>query len=283
MARILVAEDDASANKLISAVLRRDNHEVLSAVDGQDALDVLDHEHVDLIVSDVMMPRVDGLELVRQLREAGWDTPILMLTARQDAETLHGGFIAGVDDYLTKPADMKELVLRVRALLRRSGAAEANRLVIGAAVLDANRNTIERGGEKVELPSKEFQLLFRLLSTPGRAYTRMQLLDEVWGWDTESSEATVNVHVNRRRDHGCMHRSRCDRRGADVQWSCLLRAADRPFHHCTCGVHRMHPARRHRMCGHELLTGAAYAPHDARYGPSGQGRLLLPYGEEGPD
>lgn len=112
-------------------------------------------------------------------------------------ETLHGGFIAGVDDYLTKPADMKELVLRVRALLRRSGAAEANRLVIGAAVLDANRNTIERGGEKVELPSKEFQLLFRLLSTPGRAYTRMQLLDEVWGWDTESSEATVNVHVNR--------------------------------------------------------------------------------------
>ena len=199
MARILVAEDDASANKLISAVLRRDNHEVLSAVDGQDALDVLDHEHVDLIVSDVMMPRVDGLELVRQLREAGWDTPILMLTARQDAETLHGGFIAGVDDYLTKPADMKELVLRVRALLRRSGAAEVNRLVIGAAVLDANRNTIERGGEKVELPSKEFQLLFRLLSTPGRAYTRMQLLDEVWGWDTESSEATVNVHVNRLR------------------------------------------------------------------------------------
>ena len=94
---------------------------------------------------------------------------------------------------------MKELVLRVRALLRRSGAAEANRLVIGAAVLDANRNTIERGGEKVELPSKEFQLLFRLLSTPGRAYTRMQLLDEVWGWDTESSEATVNVHVNRLR------------------------------------------------------------------------------------
>ena len=141
MARILVAEDDASANKLISAVLRRDNHEVLSAVDGQDALDVLDHEHVDLIVSDVMMPRVDGLELVRQLREAGWDTPILMLTARQDAETLHGGFIAGVDDYLTKPADMKELVLRVRALLRRSGAAEANRLVIGAAVLDANRSS----------------------------------------------------------------------------------------------------------------------------------------------
>lgn len=199
MARILVAEDDVSANKLICTVLRRDNHEVLSAVDGQDALDTLGHHHVDLIVSDVMMPRVDGLELVRLLRGAGWDTPILMLTARQDAETLHGGFIAGVDDYLTKPADMKELVLRVRALLRRSGAAGANRLVMGSAVLDATRNTVERAGEKIELPPKEFQLLFKLLSNPGRAYTRMQLLDDVWGWETESSEATVNVHINRLR------------------------------------------------------------------------------------
>lgn len=199
MARILVAEDDVSANKLICTVLRRDNHEVLSAVDGQDALDTLGHHHVDLIVSDVMMPRVDGLELVQLLRGAGWDTPILMLTARQDAETLHGGFIAGVDDYLTKPADMKELVLRVRALLRRSGAAGANRLVMGSAVLDATRNTVERAGEKIELPPKEFQLLFKLLSNPGRAYTRMQLLDDVWGWETESSEATVNVHINRLR------------------------------------------------------------------------------------
>ena len=199
MARILVAEDDRSANKLIGAVLRKDGHAVLSAADGQEALDILDHEHVDLIVSDVMMPHVDGLELTRQLREAGWDVPILMLTARTDAETLHSGFIQGADDYLTKPADMKELVLRVRALLRRSGAAEANRVVAGKAVLDSGRLTVERPGERVELPPKEFQLLFKLLSNPGRVYTRMQLLDEVWGWDTESSEATVNVHVNRLR------------------------------------------------------------------------------------
>lgn len=199
MARILIAEDDKSANKLICAVLRKDGHETLSAADGQEALDLLDREHVDLIVSDVMMPRVDGVELVRRLREAEWDVPVLLLTARLDAETLHAGFLSGADDYLTKPADMKELVLRVRALLRRTGAGGTGRLAVGAAVLDPTRNTVERAGERVELPPKEFQLLFKLLSNPGRAYTRMQLLDEVWGWDTDSSEATVNVHVNRLR------------------------------------------------------------------------------------
>lgn len=194
-----MAEDDRSASKLICAVLRKDGHETLSAANGQEALDMLDREHVDLIVSDVMMPRMDGMELVRQLREAQWGMPVLMLTARTDAETLHAGFLAGADDYLTKPTDMKELVLRVRALLRRSGAAQADRLIAGAAILDPMRNTVERAGEKVELPPKEFRLLFRLLSSPGRAFTRMQLLDEVWGWDTDSSEATVNVHVNRLR------------------------------------------------------------------------------------
>lgn len=199
MARILVAEDDANANKLICAVLRKDGHDALSAKDGREALDLLDLEHVDLIVSDVMMPRVDGMELVRLLREANMSTPVLMLTARLDQETLHKGFILGADDYLTKPADMKELVLRVRALLRRSGAASSDCLIVGCAVLDPTKNTVERPGEKVELPPKEFQLLLKLLSNPGRTYTRMQLLDAVWGWDTDSSEATVNVHVNRLR------------------------------------------------------------------------------------
>lgn len=199
MARILIAEDDKSANKLICAVLRKDGHETLSAADGQEALEILDHEHVDLIVSDVMMPRVSGMELVQRLREAEWDVPVLMLTARLDAETLHASFLSGADDHLTKPADMKELVLRVRALLRRTSAGGTGRLVVGAAVLDPNRNVVERSGQRVELPPKEFQLLFRLLSNPGRVFTRVQLLDEVWGWDTDSSEATVNVHVNRLR------------------------------------------------------------------------------------
>lgn len=199
MAKILVAEDDANANKLICAVLRRAGHEPVSARDGQEALDVLETTHVDLIVTDVMMPRVDGAELTRSLRDAGWDVPVLMLTARQGKEALREGFLAGADDYLTKPADMGELVLRVAALLRRSGAASGGRIAAGAAVLDPSDLSVARGGERTTLPPKEFQLLYKLLSRPGHAFTRMQLLDEIWGWDTESAASTVNVHVNRLR------------------------------------------------------------------------------------
>lgn len=199
MARILVAEDDRNTNKLICAVLRRAGHEPIPAADGQDALDVLDGNHVDMIVTDVMMPRVDGFELTGQLRDAGYDVPILMLTAKQGKEALHEGFLAGADDYLTKPADMGELVLRVAALLRRSGAGAAGTICAGAASLDPSDLSVARGAERVTLPPKEFQLLYKLLSNPGHAYTRMQLLDEIWGWDTNSAESTVNVHVNRLR------------------------------------------------------------------------------------
>lgn len=199
MAKVLVVEDDANANKLICAVLRRAGHEPMSARDGQEALDALDRAHVDLIVTDVMMPRVDGVGLTRSLREAGWDVPVLMLTAKQGQEALREGFLAGADDYLTKPADMGELVLRVSALLRRSGAAAGGRLTAGTAVLDPSDLSVARGGERLTLPPKEFQLLYKLLSRPGHAFTRMQLLDEIWGWDTESAESTVNVHVNRLR------------------------------------------------------------------------------------
>lgn len=199
MARILVAEDDRNANKLICAVLRRAGHDPLSAVDGVQALDVLDANHVDLLVTDLMMPRMDGIELTRQLRDAGYHLPILMLTAKQMQEDKREGFIAGADDYLTKPADMQELVLRVRALLRRADVADERVLVVGRVALDGNALSVTRGVETFMLPPKEFQLLFKLLSNPGRAFTRMQLLDEVWGWDTDSAENTVNVHVNRLR------------------------------------------------------------------------------------
>lgn len=199
MARILIAEDDKSANKLICAVMRRANHEPLSAHDGQDALDVLENNHVDLLISDVMMPRMDGISLTRTLRDAGFDVPVLLLTAKQGQEALREGFLAGADDYLTKPADMGELMLRVAALLRRSGAGAVGRLTVGSASLDPNDLSITRGGDRIALPPKEFHLLYRLLSHPDRAFTRMQLLDEIWGWDTESAESTVNVHVNRLR------------------------------------------------------------------------------------
>ncbi|HIY84287.1 response regulator transcription factor [Rubneribacter sp.] len=199
MAKILVAEDDTNANKLICAVLRRAGHDPLSVRDGQEALDALDKNHVDLIVTDVMMPCMDGVQLTKMLRDASWDTPILILTAKQGQEALREGFLAGADDYLVKPADMGELVLRVAALLRRSGATEGGRLAVGAAVLDPNNLSVERGSESITLPPKEFQLLYKLLSHPGHAFTRMQLLDEIWGWDTKSAESTVNVHVNRLR------------------------------------------------------------------------------------
>lgn len=202
MAKILVAEDDRNTNRLICAVMRKMGHEPIAARDGQEALDLMDTERPDLLVTDLMMPRLDGTKLVRELRDAGYDLPILMLTAKSTQSDINDGFVVGADDYLTKPADMKELALRVRALLRRSHVAGDEKLRAGRAVLDPGTLTVTGTGNKsVTLPKREFQLLFKLLSTPGRTFTRMQLLDEVWGWDTESSESTVNVHVNRLRAH----------------------------------------------------------------------------------
>ncbi len=200
MARILVAEDDRNTNKLICAVVRKLGHEPLAAFDGQQALDLIDTDHPDLLVSDVMMPKLDGMELVRTLRDAGYDLPILMLTAKSAQADKNDGFIAGADDYLTKPADLRELALRIRALLRRAKIATGDTLRAGQAMLDPGTLTVtDAAGRAVTLPKREFQLLYKLLSNPGHTYTRMQLLDEVWGWDTESSESTVNVHVNRLR------------------------------------------------------------------------------------
>lgn len=200
MAKIIVAEDDRNTNRLICAVMRKMGHEPLAARDGQEALDLMDTDHPDLLITDLMMPRLDGTELVRELRNAGYDLPILMLTAKSTQADINDGFVVGADDYLTKPADMKELALRVRALLRRAHVAGDDKLRAGGATLDPGTLTVTgAGGKAVALPKREFQLLFKLLSTPGRTFTRMQLLDEVWGWDTESSESTINVHVNRLR------------------------------------------------------------------------------------
>ncbi|WP_455137606.1 response regulator transcription factor [Thermophilibacter sp.] len=199
MANILVAEDNKNANKLICAVLRRQGHEPIAAYDGRAALDAFDEHHIDLLIADVMMPRLDGMELVRQLRAADYDLPILMLTAKSAQEDKNAGLMAGADDYLTKPANMQELVLRVRALLRRAGVRDERRMEVGRVVLDADALAVVRGTEEVRLPPKEFRLLQFLLQSPGHTYTRLQLLDEVWGWDTESAERTVDVHVNRLR------------------------------------------------------------------------------------
>lgn len=199
MVSILIAEDDKNANKLICAVLRHAGYETISVANGQSALEALESSHVDLVVTDIMMPVMDGLELVRSMRENGFDQPVLMLTARLEQQDKRAGFIAGADDYLTKPADMQELVLRIKALLRRANVFDERRIAIGSTVLDETDHSVTCGKKREELPPKEFQLLFKLLSDPGRTFTRAQLLDDVWGWDTESAENTVNVHVNRLR------------------------------------------------------------------------------------
>lgn len=201
MVTILVAEDDRNANKLICAVLRRAGYDVISAQDGAEAYEILEKKHIDLLISDVMMPRLDGFALVKKMRENAYDQPILMLTARLEQQDKRTGFLAGADDYLTKPADMQELVLRVKALLRRAKVFDESRITVGATVLNENDYSVVRGQTRIELPPKEFQLLFKLLSSPGRTFTRAQLLDDVWGWDSDSAESTVNVHINRLRSH----------------------------------------------------------------------------------
>lgn len=199
MIHILVAEDDKHARKLLETVLKREGYEVLTAQDGEEVLTTLERQHVDLILLDIMMPKMDGYEVARQLREANFNLPILMVSAKQLPEDKKKGFIVGTDDYMTKPIDVEEMLLRVRALLRRSQIVNERKLTIGSVTLDYDSLTVTREGESQTLPQKEFYLLYKLLSYPGRVFTRIQLMDEIWGLQTESTDTTVNVHINRLR------------------------------------------------------------------------------------
>jgi len=198
--RVLVVEDDFNTRKLMCAVLKQHGFETLQAEDGVAALDVMDKEHVDLIVLDLMMPNMDGYELTRQLRSAWDNLPILMVTAKQEAVDKRQGFLAGTDDYMTKPVDEEEMILRIRALLRRAQIAAERKLIIGNAVLNYDALTVTCDNESVTLPQKEFLLLFKMLSYSGMIFTRLQLMDEIWGMDSETDDHTLNVHINRLRD-----------------------------------------------------------------------------------
>ena len=199
MVNILVVEDDKHTRKLLETILKREGYSVLKAEDGIKAMEVLDNHHVDLIILDIMMPNMDGYEFAQQLRDADCMVPILMATAKQLQEDKKRGFIVGTDDYMTKPIDTEEMLLRIKALLRRSQIASARKLIIGKVVLDYDTLTVTREDEKQTLPQKEFYLLYKLLSYPDRIFTRIQLMDEIWGMETESSDTTVNVHINRLR------------------------------------------------------------------------------------
>lgn len=200
MFNILVVEDDRNLRKLMSAVLRQNGYNVLDAGDGTEALDIIDRSHVDLIISDIMMPNMDGYTLTDELRQMGSNLPVLMVTAKETLEDKKKGFSAGTDDYMVKPIDMDEMLLRVAALLRRSRIMNEHRLQIGGTELDYDTLTVSRGDASVVLPKKEFYLLFKLLSYPRQIFTRQQLMDEIWGMDAETDERTVDVHIKRLRE-----------------------------------------------------------------------------------
>ncbi len=199
MFHILVVDDDKHTRMLLRAILENANYTVTTANNGEDALAVLDKEHIDLVVLDIMMPKMDGYEFTKIIRENNNALPILMVTAKHLPEDEKHGFIVGTDDYITKPIDEETLLLRIKALLRRSQIVSEQKIVIGDVVLDYPSFSVSRNGETQVLPQKEFLLLYKLLSYPGQIFTRIQLLDEIWGTESESGSETVTVHVGRLR------------------------------------------------------------------------------------
>ncbi len=199
MFQILVVDDDKNTRTLMKLVLEGDNYSVLTACNGEEALAVMDSNHVDLVVLDVMMPEMDGYQLTRALRESNNNLPILMVSAKQLPADKKQAFLVGTDDYMTKPVDEEEMLLRIRALLRRARIVSERRIVIGDVVLDYDAMTVSRGSETQQLPQKEFLLLYKLLSYPGKIFTRIQLMDEIWGMDSETGWETVTVHIGRLR------------------------------------------------------------------------------------
>ena len=199
MFQILVAEDDKNTRRLMEAVLKEHGYHPILARDGLEALKLLDTHHVDLVILDIMMPGMDGYEFTRQLRATDYTLPILMVTAKQLPEDKRKGFIVGTDDYMTKPVDEEEMILRIRALLRRAQIVNERRITIADVCLDYDSLTVSRGDESQTLPRKEFYLLYKLLSYPGKIFTRIQLMDEIWGMESQSDDNTLNVHINRLR------------------------------------------------------------------------------------
>ena len=199
MFHILVVDDDKNTRRLLRAVLEAEHYTVTTACDGEEALAVLDREQIDLAILDIMMPHMDGYEFTSLLRAEQNDLPILMVTAKQLPEDKKKGFLVGTDDYMTKPIDEEEMLLRIRALLRRAKIVSEQKIEIGNVVLDYSDMSVTRNGESQMLPQKEFLLLFKLLSYPGKTFTRIQLMDEIWGSESESGWETVTVHIGRLR------------------------------------------------------------------------------------
>ena len=200
MNKILVIEDNENLARIYQSILSKNYFDVFITSDGQQALDLLEKIHVDLIITDVMMPNMDGFEFASLMRDAGFEVPILMITALDSLEDKKRGFKLGIDDYMVKPIDLDEMVLRVEALLRRAKIAHTKQLTVNETILDQNSYNVMFNKQQLTLPQKEFQLLYKLLSYPDKIFTRQQLMDEIWGLDTDTDERTIDVHIKRLRD-----------------------------------------------------------------------------------
>jgi len=196
----LLVDDNEKIRRLMEIYLKREGFDVYHAVNGQEALKALDTVNIDLVVADIMMPRMDGFELTRELRESGFHMPVLMVTAKINFSDKKEGFESGADDYMTKPVDMDELVLRVKALLRRSRISSEKQIKIGNVTLDYESLEVRTPEETFVLPKKEFYLLYKLLSYPKKVFTRQELMDDIWGFDSEADDRTVDVHIKRLRE-----------------------------------------------------------------------------------
>ncbi len=200
MFKILIAEDDNELRQLFSHVLIKNGYSVVGVPNGQKALAAMETSYYDLIISDIMMPVMDGYELVRTIRASGYNTPVLMITARDAFDDMREGFVSGTDDYMVKPVNVNELLLRVGALLRRAQIINERRLVVGDTVMECDSLTVTTNGQSMVLPQKEFMLLYKMASYPGRIFTRQQLMDDIWGYESETNTHTVDVHIGRLRD-----------------------------------------------------------------------------------
>ncbi|OKZ56808.1 MAG: DNA-binding response regulator [Clostridium sp. 26_21] len=200
MFNILVVEDDKNLRKLITTYLQRNKYNTYEATNGEEALNVLDQSYIDLIVSDIMMPKMDGYELIKSLREAKYEVPILIITAKSEIEDKKEGFLLGADDYMVKPIDIEEMLLRIQVLLRRSKSASEKKIQIGDLLLNYNQLSVIKKDKVYNLAQKEFYLLYKLLSTPNTIFTRQELIEEVWGLESDSDYRTVDVHIKRIRE-----------------------------------------------------------------------------------
>lgn len=199
MVRILIVEDDYNVRRLFKETLLDEGFDVFAANNGNEALDIIDKQSIDLILLDIVMPEMDGLSLTRLLRQTNINLPIIIISAKSEPKSKREGFVSGIDDYMVKPVDLKELVLRINAILRRAKISNEHKLNIGECTLNSDTFSVTKGNLNIELPKKEFLLLFKLLSYPNKIFTRLQLMDEIWGMDSESQENTVNVHINKLR------------------------------------------------------------------------------------